>query len=133
MNAQEKKRAERIEICKQVIDYLNESAGRGYHWDSRGTLQLFTAEWSHRYGMPQYKGVIDYLVLKWKEDSKMASYLRPATLFGPEKFPEYLDEARFMIIKERQKKRKLPFRYYRPVNNAISEQLIPFEQYDPTH
>jgi len=62
----------------------------------------------------------------------MAQYLRPATLFGPEKFPEYLDEARSLIKQERQKKRKLPFKYYIPVNEASSKQLIPFDQYDPT-
>ncbi len=132
MNAKEKKRDERTEICKEAIEYLNEQAGRGYHWNSKGTLKLFTAEWSHKYGIAQYKGVIDYLVLKWKEDSKMAQYLRPATMFGPEKFPEYLDEARYCIKQERQKKRKVPFKYYIPVNSASSKQLTSFEQYDPT-
>ena len=132
MNAKEKKRDERTEICKEAIEYLNEQADRGYHWDSKGTLKLFTAEWSHRFGIIQYRGVIDYLVLKWKKDTHMAQYLRPATLFGPEKFPEYLDEARSLIKQERQKKRKLPFKYYIPVNKASSKQLIPFDQYDPT-
>lgn len=132
MNVKEEKRIERTEICKEAVEYLNEQADRGYHWDSKGTLKLFTPEWSYRYGIAQYRGVIDYLVLKWKEDPYMAQYLRPATIFGPEKFPEYLDEARSLILQERQKKRKVPFKYYLPVNKASNKQLIPFNQYDPT-
>lgn len=132
MNAKDIIKQKRTHICQDAIEYLNEKAGRGYHWDSKGTLERFTAEWSHRYGIDQYKGVIDYLVLKWKDEPKMASFLRPKTLFGKENFPEYLDEARYCIKQERQKKRKIPFKYYIPVNSASSKQLIPFDQYDPT-
>jgi uncharacterized phage protein (TIGR02220 family) len=31
---------------------------------------------------------------EWAEDPKMSQYLRPSTLFGPEKFPDYLAQAR---------------------------------------
>jgi uncharacterized phage protein (TIGR02220 family) len=131
MTSRSKIKEERIELAKQVIEYLNEQADRKFHYDSRGTLKLFTAEWSHRYGFAQYKGVIDYLVLRWRSDEKMAAYLRPATLFGPEKFPEYLDEARARIVDERKRSRLKPFSDYRPVETVDDKTRTPFEKYDP--
>lgn len=133
MNAKEQRRSERIKLCRLVIEYLNDQADRGYDPTARGTLKLFTAEWGHKYGFDQYKGVIDYLVLKWKKDSHMRQYLRPATLFGPEKFPEYLAEARSLIKEEMKKHRLKPYSAYIPVEKAVSEKLIPFAKYDPTY
>lgn len=132
MTKKERVKQERIALAEQVITYLNEQAERKFHYNSRGTLKLFTAEWSHDYGLPQYKGVIDYLCLRWKGDNKMESYLRPATLFGPEKFPEYLDEARARITAERKKSRLKAFSTYRPVEPADDKKLKPFSGYDPT-
>jgi len=132
MNAKEQRKSERIKLCRLVIEYLNDQADRGFESTTRGTLKLFTAEWSHKYGFDQYKGVIDYLVLKWKDDSYMRQYLRPATLFGPEKFPEYLSEARSLIKAEIKKHRLKPYSTYIPVEKAVSEKLIPFIKYEPT-
>ena len=132
MNAKEQRKSERIKLCRLVIEYLNEQADRGFESTSRATLKLFTAEWGHKYGFDQYKGVIDYLVLKWKDDSYMRQYLRPATLFGPEKFPEYLSEARALIKEEMKKHRLKPYKTYIPVEKAVSDKLIPFTKYAPT-
>lgn len=123
---------ERLAIAKEAIEYLNEKADRRFDWETRGTLKKFTAEWSHKYKIQQYKGVIDYLVLKWKNDPTMEAYLRPATLFGPEKFPEYLAEARSLYLKERQKSRLVPFSRYNPVINSNQTRLKAFSTYDPT-
>ena len=131
MTKKEKIKQERTELCKQVITYFNEKADRKFRYSNRQTLKFFTAEWSHQYGLPQYKGVIDYLVLRWKGDHKMEAYLRPATIFGPEKFPEYLDEARNRIRAERQSKRLKPFSTYSPVEQVDDKQLKPFNQYRP--
>lgn len=133
MNAKQAKKEERVKLCAEVIAYLNKEADRLFKPDTPGTSKLFTAEWGHKYGWPQYKGVIDYLVLRWKDDPKMNSFLKPATLFGPEKFPEYLAEARSLIRQERNKKRIIPFSKYLPVIEAESKQLIPYSQYDPTN
>lgn len=131
MNRRERIKQERTELAKQVIEYLNEQADRRFQYDSRGTLKLFTAEWSHIYQLPQYKGVIDYLCLRWKGDERMEAYLRPATMFGPEKFPEYLDEARSRIVAERNKDRLSSFSKYSPVEKADDIKLKPFSKYDP--
>ena len=37
--------------------------------------------------------VVDYMVLQWKDNAKMAQYLRPQTLFG-DSMRRYLDEAK---------------------------------------
>lgn len=132
MNAKEQRRSERIKLCRLVIEYLNDQADRGFDPTSKGNLKLFTPEWSHKYGFNQYKGVIDYLVLKWKDDSYMRGWLRPATLFGPEKFPEYLAEARALIKEEIKKHRLKSYKTYIPVERAVSDKLIPFTKYAPT-
>lgn len=130
MGKKEDIKQERIQIAKEVIDYLNEKADRAFQSDGKGTLHLFTAEWAHRYGVPQYKGVIDYLVLKWKDDPAMERYLRPSTLFGRDKFPEYLEEARACIRNERMKKRLHPFSGYIPVEKSDTNKLTSFSTYD---
>ena len=131
MNAKEKKKQERTLVCAESIKYLNGKADRGFQPDTRGNLKLFTAEWSHKYGILQYKGVIDYLVLKWKDNPQMEQYLRPATIFGPEKFPEYLAEARSLIAQEIRKKRLIPFKNYIPVPGSVFNGLTAFKNYDP--
>ncbi len=131
MNAKERKKQERILVCAESIKYLNEKADRVFQPDTRGILKLFTAEWSHRYGIKQYKGVIDYLVLKWKNNPQMEQYLRPATIFGPEKFPEYLAEARSLIVQEIRKKRLIPFKKYIPVQRSELNGLTAFKNYNP--
>lgn len=44
----------------------------------------------------------------WAEDPKMDVYLRPSTLFGPEKFPEYLAQARAAYAAD-ERKGKRPY------------------------
>ena len=117
-------------MATAAIAYLNEKSDRKFQADSKGTLHLFTAEWAHKYGIEQYKGVIDYLVLKWKDDPMMERYLRPSTLFGRDKFPEYLEEARACIRNARMKNRLKPFKSYTPVETTDSRRLTPFSKYE---
>ncbi|KKN11547.1 hypothetical protein LCGC14_1025380 [marine sediment metagenome] len=131
MNAIERRKQERIQICAEAIKHLNEKADRLFKPDTRAILMLFTAEWSHQYGIKQYKGVIDYLVLKWKGNPEMEQYLRPATIFGPEKFPEYLAEARSLIYHQIRKNRLIPFIKYSPVHRSELNSLTAFKNYDP--
>lgn len=44
--------------------------------------------------------------LGWRDDEKMAAYLRPATLFGPEKIHDYLPQARAWYERYVDDKRK---------------------------
>jgi uncharacterized phage protein (TIGR02220 family) len=131
MNKKEVYRTQRLELARQVISYLNENADKKYTLDSPGIIKLFTAEWGEKYGFAQYKGVIDYLILTWKNNPTMEKFLRPKTLFGKENFPMYLDEARSNYIKERDKRRLNPFKNYIPVESSESTRLISFEKYDP--
>jgi uncharacterized phage protein (TIGR02220 family) len=130
MGKKEDIKQERIQIAERAVNYLNTKADRKFVFDGKGTLQLFTAEWALKYGINQYKGVIDYLVLKWKDDPSMERYLRPSTLFGRDKFPEYLEEARACIRNERMKKRLRAFSNYIPVEESESKQLSSFSNYD---
>jgi len=87
------KHAEYREIAKKAIDYLNHHAGTGFrHADT--TLGPVIARLNSGATKDDIKLVIDAKVKEWKNDLKMQKYLRPATLFGKEKFDQYLGLAR---------------------------------------
>lgn len=43
---------------------------------------------------------------RWADDPKMEEYLRPSTLFGPEKFPDYLAQAKAAWAKQQASREK---------------------------
>lgn len=78
------------EIYKEIIDYLNEIAGKKYrHTDS--TIKLIKARLNEGFTVEDFKKVIDKKTKDWKNDSKMKDYLRPQTLFS-NKFEGYLNQ-----------------------------------------
>lgn len=76
------------DAAAELLDYLNHQAGRNFR-AVKATLKpiqdrLATAS------PEQIRAVIDDRVKAWKDDPKMAEYLRPATLFSASKFESYL-------------------------------------------
>lgn len=81
-----------ISIYSRVVKILNEQTGSKYRASSKKTQSLINARVSEGATIEDFQKVIAHMAAKWRNDSKMASYLRPETLFGP-KFEGYLNDA----------------------------------------
>lgn len=79
------------EFCEEVISYLNAKIGSSYRSNSKKTKSLINARKSDGFTLDDFKTVIDKKTASWLNDSQMAKYLRPETLFGT-KFEGYLNE-----------------------------------------
>jgi len=79
------------ETTRVVIAYLNECAGTAFR-DGAGNRTKVGALLKKGYTVMDMKKVIKVKSIKWGADPKMRDYLRPSTLFGPEKFDDYLGE-----------------------------------------
>lgn len=79
------------DLCKDVIDYLNEKLGAKYKPNSSVNKRLIDARAKEGYSLDDFKKVIDNKCATWAHDPKMSKYLRPQTLFGT-KFESYLNE-----------------------------------------
>ena len=75
----------------EIVSYLNEKAGTSYRAASKKTQRHINARWCEGYRLDDFRTVIDKKVAEWKDDPKMAAYLRPETLFGS-KFESYLNQ-----------------------------------------
>ena len=74
-----------------VLAYLNEKSGRHYEAVDANT-KLIVARMGEGASVEQLKAVIDAKVTEWLHDPKMNKYLRPSTLFGAEKFAQYVGQ-----------------------------------------
>lgn len=75
---------------KEIIEYLNEKAGKQYRDTTPKTRELIKARWKEGFTSEDFKKVIDNKTLLWK-GTEMETYLRPVTLFST-KFESYLNE-----------------------------------------
>ena len=78
-------------LIERVIAYLNAKLGTKYHADTENTVKHINARIAKGATFEEFKIVIDKKVKQWRDDPKMACYLRPDTLFGS-KFEGYLNE-----------------------------------------
>lgn len=78
--------------AKQVLVHLNQVTNSRYQICTT-SLQNIRARIGEGYTVEEMKLVVDYSNAKWADDLKMAAYLRPQTLFQPNKFPGYLKSA----------------------------------------
>lgn len=76
---------------KEIVDYLNNSAGTNYRASSKKTRELIKARINEGYTLEDFKVVIEKKTRDWINDNKMKGYLRPETLFGT-KFEGYLNQ-----------------------------------------
>lgn len=79
-------------IVEQVLRYLNGRTGKNYKATTKATRKLINARVSEGYKLADFETVIDTKQQQWGNDSKMQTYLRPATLFSASKFESYLNE-----------------------------------------
>lgn len=73
------------------IQYLNQETGHTYKFIVTHT-KFIQARYKDGYTLEDFKKVIDTKVAQWKNNSQMAQYLRPKTLFSPSNFDSYLNE-----------------------------------------
>lgn len=78
-------------FIERVIAYLNAKLGTKYRADTENTIKHINARIAKGATFEDFKIVIDKKVKQWRDDPKMACYLRPDTLFGS-KFEGYLNE-----------------------------------------
>ncbi|HFI0501004.1 TPA: phage replisome organizer N-terminal domain-containing protein [Streptococcus suis] len=73
------------------IQYLNQETGHAYKFIQTHT-KFIQARYKDGYTLEDFKKVIDTKVVQWKNNTEMAKYLRPKTLFSPSNFDSYLNE-----------------------------------------
>lgn len=76
---------------REIIAYLNEKTGKRFSATSRVNQGHMSARLKEGFTVEDFKRVIDVKCFQWKDDPKMAKFLRPETLFGT-KFDRYLNE-----------------------------------------
>lgn len=77
----------------EIIDYLNAKCGTSYRPNTADTIKHVDARLKEGYATDDFKRVIDNMTAEWRNDEKMAGYLRPKTLFGTN-FESYLNRVR---------------------------------------
>jgi len=76
-----------------IIEYLNQKTGRQFRHTSKATRKRIRGRWSEGFRLDDFKAVIDVKTAQWKDDPRWSKFLRPETLFLPEKFESYYNEA----------------------------------------
>jgi len=77
-------------IIIKVIEYLNAKAETSYLATTESTVDLISARLSEGFKLEDFFTVIDNKVTDWR-GSDYEKFLRPQTLFGKEKFENYLN------------------------------------------
>jgi len=78
-------------VEKEILEYLNKKAGKNYK-PVAANLENISARLGEGYNQKDFERVIDCKTAQWKGSEKWDKFLRPATLFGPKKFPGYANE-----------------------------------------
>ena len=88
---QEAKKDRSFEQAKEVFKFFNLKCGTNF--SDRGIENLVKIQARiDEYGVDACKTVICRKSLQWKDHDIMKKYLRPITIFGKEKFQNYLGE-----------------------------------------
>lgn len=82
---------ENLNKIKEIVDYFNTVTGKKYKASSKSTQSHINARLNEGFTIDDFKRVIDIKNAEWKDNPKMAEYLRPETLFGT-KFEGYLNQ-----------------------------------------
>lgn len=75
---------------KEIISYLNATAGKQYRHTTDKTRKLIQARYKEGFNIKDFKKVIDIKTKEWLK-TDMNKFLRPETLFGT-KFESYLNQ-----------------------------------------
>lgn len=90
--SKEKLSEEELSKIKEIIEYLNEYSGKDFKASSKSNIGYVSALLKEGYSVADFKQVIENCCFNWLEDSEKNQYLRPSTLFNPDKFEGYLND-----------------------------------------
>lgn len=77
---------------KKFIDWFNKLANKNYR-NTENNRKLIRARLNEGYTKEDIAKVVQYKVSQWKDNEDMNQYLRFKTLFAPNHFADYLQEA----------------------------------------
>ncbi|MEW5804606.1 MAG: conserved phage C-terminal domain-containing protein [bacterium] len=77
---------------KEIIDDLNEKAGKHFSPATKDTREHINARWREGYRLDDFKQVNTVKSAQWRDDPHWNKFLRPSTLYNSEKFEGYLNE-----------------------------------------
>lgn len=77
--------------AREVLEFLNEKAGKNFRLVD-ANINLIAARLKSGATAAQCRQIIALKCRKWKGDPKTEEWLRPSTLFGKEKFEQYIGE-----------------------------------------
>ena len=75
--------------ASDLVAYLNAKTGRDYA--VTGLNEAMVSRLLNSHSPDDVRSVIDKQVARWLDDPTMTAYLRPRTLFAPDKFDDYLN------------------------------------------
>ena len=78
------------DVCRDLLCYLNEKTGKRFR-PAASNMKLLRARLNEGHAENDIRAVIDRKCMEWA-GTDFCSYLRPATLFGAEKFNQYVGE-----------------------------------------
>lgn len=88
----QKNKVENLDIVIEIVNYLNSKTNKNFKASTAATKRYINGRLAEGYSLDQIKQVIDLKVSQWLNDPHMSKYLKPDTLFRPEKFEGYLNE-----------------------------------------
>jgi uncharacterized phage protein (TIGR02220 family) len=80
----------RMDEVREVIDHLNAVTGKRYT-ASKGNARYVRARLNDGHTVAELNRAVDNMAAEWLHDPRMQRFLRPDTLFRPEKFEGYLN------------------------------------------
>jgi uncharacterized phage protein (TIGR02220 family) len=86
---------------KKIIDHLNKATDSKFSAKASANQKLIKARWNEGNELQIFLDVIDLKNEQWKDNEKMAQYLRPSTLFGATNFENY--KAEVMVQRKKEK------------------------------
>lgn len=75
----------------QILEFLNNRSGKQFK-PVESNLKLIRARLKEGHSEAEILSVVERKCSQWENDQKMAQYIRPATIFGAEKFNQYIGE-----------------------------------------
>ena len=91
-SALDSNQSERNAQISEVISHLNAVCGTNYRPNAETSRKYIGARLAEGYTVADCCRVIDLKAAQWLHDERMRTYLRPTTLFRPEKFESYLNQ-----------------------------------------
>lgn len=80
-----------VEAESQILDFLIRISGKNFK-HVKSNLRLITARLKEGHTEAEILAVVEMKVKEWQAKPKMTMYIRPATIFGAEKFNQYVGE-----------------------------------------